>query len=106
MTVRVGRMMVDAPERYRAEIEEAMRMAEARGFDAAVGAGDRDGDVRLTVSGVDDPDEYLGFAVEMYVPVFSLDVGVLPPADALRDTGELDRAFDGAGLFASFSLAE
>lgn len=106
MTVRVGRMMVDAPERYRGEIEEAMRMAEARGFDAEVGDGVRDGDVRLTVSGVEDPDEYLFFAVEMHVPVFSLDVGVLPPADALRDTVELDRAFDEAGLYAEFSRTD
>lgn len=105
MAARIERMRVDAPERYRGEIEEARRLAEERGFDADVD--DFDGDVRLTVSGVEDPDEYVGFAAEMFVPVFSLDVHVAPGslADALRDTEELDGAFEDAGLFAEFWAA-
>lgn len=103
MTARIRRMRVDAPERYRGEIEEARRLAEELGFVADVD--DFDGDARLTVSGVADPDRYVSFAAEMYVPAFSLDVHVAAPTDALRDTEEIDRAFDEAGLFAEFWAA-
>ena len=103
MTARVERMRIDAPERYRGEIEDARRSAEARGFETDVD--EFNGDLRLTVSGVEDPDEYVTFAAEMYVPAFSLDVHVAAPSDPWRDTEELDHAFEKAGLLAEFWAA-
>lgn len=101
MTTAIDRMRVDTPKRYRPEIEEARRLAERRGFETEI---DEFGeDVRLTVRGVGDPERYLDFATEMFVPVFSLDVHVGAGAHPLHDTEELDRAFDERGLYAEFS---
>lgn len=103
MTTPIDRMRVDAPKRYRAEVEEARRLAERRGFETEV---DEFGeDVRLTVRGDGDPERYLEFAGELFLPVFSLDVHVGAEADPLHDTAELDRAFDEMGLYVEFWAA-